>query len=367
MHKLRENDLTNVLIAYDDFISENLFKECIRNSLKNLNLSLSFYSYKVKMANSSKNIPSYLGELTFGDPRDLLKRIKGVEILLVHKAPVTSEVIKSADKLRIIGVPRTFPDNVDIKTATEKGIPIVYAPGRNARAVAELTIGLILTEVRNICRAQSWFREGNWKKSDSDDYPKQFFTGIELEDKSLGIVGFGEIGKRVAKIASELFGEIMVYDPYVRKDEMSKYNVKYVDFKELLSKSDVITLHVRLPKDSDYLIGKNEIAQMKRTAYIINTSDGPVIDPKALVDALRSKRIAGAAQDCWTNQPRTPDNPLLQLNNITVTPGIGGASKEVPKRGVIMVAEDIARFYKNEKPFHIVNPETLESPKNKRE
>jgi len=347
-----------VLIAYDSFIPDSLAREVLSNYLKEVTKEIEFISYEVRPEDTPKSLPNYLDELTFGSPEDLIKRIKDVDVLIVHKAPVTAEVINAAKQLKVIGCARTGPGNIDINAATKRCIPVIYALGRNAVAVAEFTVGLILAATRHISRAEAWMRAGKWRIGGGAQ--QQFFMGMELQGKTLGIIGFGQIGRRVASLMKCFGMNILVHDPFVEKKEIESFGVKSVDKDTLLKESDIISLHVRIPPNSKPVIGKKELSLMKKTAYLINTSDGPVVDQKALYEALKNREIAGAAQDAgWGEDPVSPTNPLLELDNFTATPAIGGASLEVPKRSIQIIAEDIARFLKGEKPKNIKNPEVL--------
>ncbi|MGV9170390.1 MAG: NAD(P)-dependent oxidoreductase [Promethearchaeia archaeon] len=346
-----------VLIGYDDFLTEELFRKIVKEKLETVIPELELQTYEVRASDTPASLPKEIGHLAFGNPQDLLDRIEDTEILLVHKAPVTSDVIDKADSLRIIGCARGGPDNVDIKAATERGIPICHAPGRNANAVAELTMGLIISELRHICRAQKWVREGNWK---SKSPPRDRFMGMELRRKILGIIGFGKIGSRVAEIAKGFGMKIVAYDPYVDVEKMEQMEVSPRGLDDLLAESDVVTLHVRLPENEKHLIGKKELNLMKEDAYLINTSDGPVIDEEALFEALREERIAGAAQDSWLHKPVTIDNPWLQFSTVTVTPGLGGGTIDVPATSIRLTVDSVANLLKGKRAELVKNTDVLD-------
>ena len=307
-----------------------------------------------------RGVKQELREFT-GTPKDLIKHMKNVEVLIVHLAPITKEVMEASGKLRVVGCMRGGPVNIDIDAATMLGIPVLRAPGRNAEAVADYTIGLIIAHVRNIVRACTLLKQGIWR----DEFYFYEECGFELENKVLGIVGFGKVGREVAKRAKALQMRILAYDPYVSPNLMKSLGVEPTTLEKLLEESDVVTLHVRLTDETRHMIGERELKRMKPTAILVNTSRGEIIDEKALIKALNEGWIAGAALDVFEKEPLPPDHPFLKMDNVTITPHIAGASKEVVKRSVIMIAEDVKRLLKGEKPLYCVNPEVLEKEKAK--
>ena len=228
-----------------------------------------------------------------------------------------------------------------------------YTPGRNARAVAEFTFGLILSLTRNIVRAHERLRRGIWS-----EYHEM--SGPELFEKTIGIIGFGHIGRLVASIARGFGMKILVYDPYVEKSTISALGYKLVELDTLLKESDIITIHARLTRETEKMIGEREFSLMKKTAYIINTSRGRIIDQRALYKALKNRQIAGAALDVFEIEPLPPDDPLLSLENIVLTPHIAGSSTEVADRAAKMISEDLKRILTGGRPKYCINPEVLD-------
>jgi phosphoglycerate dehydrogenase-like enzyme len=345
-----------ILVAYDEFLTEDLFRHVIEEKLARIDDSLEIVSYEVKASDTPQDLPDALDHLTFGNPDDLLGRIDGIEVLLVHKAPVTAEVIEAAKQLRIIGCARGGPGNVDIKAATKHGIPVCHAPGRNANGVAELAIGLMIVEFRHVCRAQNWIRDGKWVTKSP---PRDQFLGTELRGKTVGVVGFGSIGSRVAEIAAGFGMRVVVHDPYVDSETITESGAVSMPLDELLRESDIVTLHVRLPEGEKYIIGEREIKLMKESAILINTSDGPVIDEEALFAALDKGRLAGAAQDSWLKKPVTLENRWLKYSSTTVTPGLGGGTVDVPITGIKMIVDGVADYLEGSRPDFVKNPEVL--------
>ena len=279
-----------ILIAGDDFTPSTLFQRCLKERLKKTSKELEFDMFDI---GPEQVLSEKLTEVReyWGNPQDLIDRIKGVEVLVVTFAPVTAKVIEAANDLRVIGCARGGPVNVNIEAATKKGIPVLNTPGRNAEAVAEYTFGLVLTLTRNIHRAITYVRNGKWTTPREDTFEKP--TGPELWGRTIGIVGFGQVGSRVGAMAKELGMNILIYDPYISKQKVEAIG-KVVDLQTLLQKSDIVTLHTRLPSEVKALIGAREFALMKKEAYIINTSRANALDEEVLYDMLRNGRLAGA-------------------------------------------------------------------------
>jgi len=287
----------------------------------------------------------------WGDSKQLIDNIGDAEILIVHVAPVTAKVIDTGATLKLIGCCRAGPVNVDVAYATKKGIPVIYTPGRNAQGVADLTIGLIIAEARGIARAHAFLKSGVWSVPE---------LGVELWGKTLGIIGLGNVGSCVAFRAKNGFNmNVLAYDPYVSKERAEELGAELVDLETLLSQSDFVTIHSRAPPDAKPKITAEHIALMKPTAYLINTARGNILDEQALYEALKNDKIAGAALDVYAKEPIDPDNPLLKLDNITLTSHIGGLTREVPLRAAEIIAEDIARFLRGERPENVKNPEVF--------
>lgn len=255
-------------------------------------------------------------------PRGIRKLVSDKEILIVHFAPVSSQIIENGRALRIIGCVRGGLENIDVKTAEGRGITIINAPGRNSNAVADLTMGLILALVRRIVSSHSLLKKGLWRSFSREKLP------YDLKGKVLGVIGFGHIGREVAKRASAFGMAILAYDPYVDMETFSRFGAMPVDLCSLLSNSDVVSLHTRLTPETYHLIGEREFKMMKRTAFFINTARGRLVDERALVKALREEWIAGAALDVFEEEPVTSENPILRFENVVLTPHIAGSTRE---------------------------------------
>jgi len=268
-------------------------------------------------------------------PADLNKKIKGFDALVVRsKAQVTKELIDSADKLKVVGRAGAGTDNIDKAYAESKGIKVINTPGANLLSVAELTVGMALSLLRYVPESDKTMKQGLWEK--------KRFTGTEVSGKKWGIVGFGKIGHLVAGLLSGFKCQVLAYDPFLSKEVAASAGVRLVSLDELLRESDIISIHVPLMDSTRGLIGAKQLAMMKKTAMIINISRGGIIDEKALYDALKEKRIRGAALDVFEKEPPV-DSPLLQLDNILLTPHLGAQTLEAQERVGAELAEKLLK------------------------
>ena len=289
-------------------------------------------------------------------PEELIDRIQGqdIEIVVVEADFVFREVFEKAKKLKLVGACRGNVTHVDIEAATEHGVLVINTPARNAIAVAELTVGLMLTLARNIPAAHRMVSSGGWIDPTT---PYFSLRGTELTGKTIGIVGFGAIGQQVAKRLSAFETSILVYDPYVDPEEIKGAGAKPLELDELVEQSDFVTLHCPALPETIGLINAQRIALMKPTAYLVNTASADTVDREAIVKALREGHIAGAAFDVYETWPVQPDDPLLKLENVILTPHIGGATDETVVRHSQMMADDIERFSKGQRPKNVLNPQ----------
>ncbi|BAA30493.1 307aa long hypothetical phosphoglycerate dehydrogenase [Pyrococcus horikoshii OT3] len=275
----------------------------------------------------------------YPDEDRLVELVKDVEAIIVRSKPkVTRRVIESAPKLKVIARAGVGLDNIDVEAAKEKGIEVVNAPAASSRSVAELAVGLMFSVARKIAFADRKMREGVWAKKEA--------MGIELEGKTIGIIGFGRIGYQVAKIANALGMNILLYDPYPNEERAKEVNGKFVDLETLLKESDVVTIHVPLVESTYHLINEERLKLMKKTAILINTSRGPVVDTNALVKALKEGWIAGAGLDVFEEEPLPKDHPLTKFDNVVLTPHIGASTVEAQERAGVEVAEKVVKILK---------------------
>ncbi len=297
------------------------------------------------------------GQIYFGE--ELADKINknNVEILIVEADQVTEETIRQTN-LKFIGACRGNPYAVDVPTATEKGIPVVHAPGRNAQAVVELTICLMIALLRKVIYAQRRLTQGVSYES-SSDFQRMYTSleGMEISGRKVGIIGLGQIGTRVAKILSSFGASLLIYDPYVPDEKVKSVGGERVALETLVSQSDIVAIHAKLTDETYHIMGEKEIAAMKPSAVLINTSSPGTLDDAALLKALKERRIAGAALDVQENEPVDSSNPFLQLDNVVVTPHIGGNTRETTERQSTMIVEDLFRFLDGKRPLYLMNPE----------
>lgn len=286
----------------------------------------------------------------------ILEEGKDSSLLMGLFTPISKKVMDEMPNLRIAGVSRAGLENVNLEEATRKGVLIFNVMGRNAHAVSDYAIGMMLAESRNIARAHNSIKNGEWQKVFANDG-----NIPEMHGKTVGLIGFGYIGKLVAKKLSGFDVNLLVYDPYTDREEVETTGGKLVGLEELLKTSDFISLHARLNDENKEMIGQEQIELMKPTAYLINTARAGLIDYDALVVALKERKIMGAALDVFVTEPIEQDNPLLDLDNVTLTTHIAGTTTDALNNSPYLLMEDIARLFNDEKPRFIVNPEVLEN------
>jgi D-3-phosphoglycerate dehydrogenase len=264
------------------------------------------------------------------EPEQLKAIIGDYDALIVRsQTQVGAEVIESGKKLKVIGRAGVGIDNIDVDSATRKGIVVVNAPTGNIIAAAEHTIALMLALARNVPQANSHLKSGKWRREE--------FVGTEIRNKTLGIIGLGNVGSEVAKRVQAFEMRVIAHDPFVSKDYARNLKVDLVSLDQLLREADFITLHVPLTATTKKLIGSKELAKLKPTARIINCARGGLIDEEALVKAVRAGKIAGAAFDVFDHEPVT-DSPLFKEDKIIVTPHLGASTIEAQTS----VAKDVA-------------------------
>ena len=283
------------------------------------------------------------------------------EMLLVLFCPISRDAIDSLPNLKLIGASRAGLENIDVEYATEKGIIVEHVMGRNAEAVSDFAVGMMLSESRNIARSHKAVKNNWWRKN----FPNSDFIP-ELKDKNIGLVGLGYIGELVAKKLKGFDVNIMVYDPYKTEEEVKKLGIEKVDKDELFKTSDFVSVHSRLSADNRNMIGSKEINMMKSTSYIINTARAGLIDEEALYQSLKEEKIAGAGLDVFWEEPLEENSRWLELDNVTLTPHIAGTTTEALTKSPRLLVEDINRLLQKDKePKFLVNPEVLEKDKAK--
>ncbi len=303
------------------------------------------------------------GEIYF-DAKELAKKLEGVDIFITETDDVKKKEFFELTNIKLLISCRGDPFNVNLKAATEKGIVVLNTPLRNVDAVADLTVCYILMLARRIQEIDRILHSEDFEVSDFEDWVGYFekFRGIELGGKTVGIIGLGQIGRRVVDRLRPFGVNCLIYDPFV-PNEIAKDYGDIVDIDFLVRNSDFITVHAAATDDNDNLINEDRIISMKKTAYLINTAKGSLIDYEALEEALEQKKIAGAALDVFPLEPIDEDNEFLKFNTAIVSPHIGGDTYEIIKRQSEMLLNDIKLWLDNKNPNHLMNPEVLSGKK----
>jgi D-3-phosphoglycerate dehydrogenase len=280
-------------------------------------------------------------------PEELISTIGDYEALIVRsQTKVSAEVIRAGKKLQVIARAGVGVDNIDVDEATQRGIVVVNAPTGNTISAAEHTIALMLSLARHIPQANAVLKSGKWRRAD--------FMGTEVRDKTLGIIGLGNVGSEVAKRARGLQMKLIANDPFISVDHARNLQVELVPLKQLLKEADFITLHIPLTSQTKGLIGAKELASVKPTVRIINTARGGLIDEKALAKAVKEKRVAGAAIDVFSTEPTT-SSILFEDENIVVTPHLGASTAEAQVMAAKDVAEQVIDIFRGQPPRYSVN------------
>jgi phosphoglycerate dehydrogenase-like enzyme len=294
---------------------------------------------------------------------ELIRYLRDAEAVLVRRgvARITRRVIESASRLIIIARHGVGYDTIDVGAATERGVWVTTTPVEEEfEAVAEHAIALILALARKILKADPFIRGGGWYRSPNDVLSN--FVGFNLSRKILGIVGLGRIGSRIARIARLGFDmDVIYYDIARRYDLETSLGLRFVDLEELLRISDFVVISLPLTEKTRGFIGERELMLMKPTAFLINISRGAIVDHHALVKALKSGRIAGAALDVFHREPLSPEDPLASTNNTILTPHMAALTREALRAMALAASNDIARALRGEDPLYPVNPEVRDA------
>ena len=336
-----------ISIYGDRFMKSEIFEDVIKKKLSDH--VISFTKKDVEWPDGPfhndygkghfSNIKEY-----FGNEDDVINTVKDNEILITDLAPITENIINKIPNLKFIGVSRGGPVNIDIEACKKNNITVVNAPGRNASAVAEFTIASILSETRLVTKGHQSMVNGEWR----GDLYRFDITGRELSELTIGLVGYSHIGKRVRNLLLPFGCKIIFSDPFVEEDEIDKKNdIERVTKEDLILRSDVISIHARVTKETEKFFSENEFSKMKKGSYFINTARGPLVDYEALLKYLKSQHLGGAALDTFDIEPLPKDHPLRRLNNVTLSPHIAGASIKTVHYAAEVIAEDLKNYLEN--------------------
>lgn len=259
--------------------------------------------------------------------RGLDRELAAADVLISELDLIDRATLEKAPQVRLVVSCRAKPVNVDLDACSERGIPVATTPGRNAEVTADLSFALLMDTVRHVSASERWLRAGNWSEEDVFE-PYERFRSIGLGGRTLGILGGGAVGARVLKRARGFGMTVKVYDPFLPAGHFGD-EATLVPLDELMSTSDIVTVHVPLMPETEGLIGARELALMKPDAFLINAGRAAIIQEAPLMDVLRDRRIAGAGFDVYYQEPLPADSELLTFDNVTLTPHIAGASDDV--------------------------------------
>lgn len=285
-----------------------------------------------------KNRPGLDCEVSTGlKPEELKKKIKDFHALVVRSSTkVTAEIIEAAENLKVVGRAGTGVDNVDTIAATKKGIVVMNTPGGNTVTTAEHAVAMMMALARKIPQATASMRKGEWEKKK--------FEGTELTGKTLGILGVGNIGSVVASRALGLRMNVVAYDPFISAEAADKLGVSLVSMDDLFAKSDFISVHVPLMNETKNVVNADAFKKMKKGVKLINCARGGIVNEKDLAEAIKAKIVSGAALDVFEKEPPPADNPLLQMEEVILTPHLGASTHEAQESVAIAIAEQIADY-----------------------
>jgi D-3-phosphoglycerate dehydrogenase / 2-oxoglutarate reductase len=338
-----------ILVVGDSFVSTDVF----RRGLASLEDAHELDYLQVDASRTRPGLPIREYE---GDPAEVAARMTGVQVLVVHGAPVVDEVLGASNTLRLVCCARGGPVNVDLDAASERALPVVTTPGKNAESVADLTLAFLVMLARRFPHAQQFLLEGS-SVGETAFEGAQFF-GHDLGGHLLGLVGYGNVGHRVAQRARAFGMEVIAFDPFLEVDGGD--GVERVDaLDELLGRADFVSVHARATPENENLFDRETFGRMRPGSYFVNTARETLVDDEALDEALASGHLAGAALDVVRPLPDGGRHPLLRHDNVVLTPHIGGATHETLLRGAAMVAEEIRRFAAGEPLVNVINREAV--------
>jgi D-3-phosphoglycerate dehydrogenase len=340
-----------ILVVGDSYCPSSAFRAAF------LGLESAHEVEYIDVADEPSWAPSSPSELKLreftGTPQQVAVGLDGQEVLVVQGAAISDAVIAADPALRLICCARGGPVNIDLVAASERGIPVVTTPGKNADAVAELAICLMVMLARRLPEAIRHIDTG--AAVFHDNYEGGAWFGHDLAGHVLGLVGFGQIGRRVASRARAFGMQVIAFDPYLADKDIGADGVEPCDLSALLGRSDFVSLHARLTPENRGLLGAAEFGAMGRGSYLVNTARRELIDERALIDALASGRLAGAGLDIATPSPTSGRHPLLAFPNVVLVPHIGGATYETLHHGSEMAAAEIKRFAAGEPLVNVAN------------
>ena len=289
-----------------------------------------------------------------GSEEQMIEALAGAKVCLTQLAPLTARILDACPDLELFAISRGGPVNANLEAATEHGVAVTFAPGRNAVATAEYAVALMLAAMRQIPQSHAGIVAGRWEGG----LYAYDATGLELEGTTVGLVGAGAIGSRVARILQAFGSEVIVYDPYADPDKLP--GVRLVELDELLSTAQVVSLHARVTEETRGLMNAERIAAMPPGSVLVNCARGALLDHAALAAALRDGHLFAAGLDVFDVEPLPADHPLRDAPHVVMTPHLAGASKATAERASAIVTEEAARWRRGEPPKFLANTDVLD-------
>lgn len=341
---------TRVLAAGDHFVLPGLLAAAVRDAAAGAGRTVEVTEITLPWPVTPFGRVAEVDEAS-GTEDEMIAALDGAEVCVTQMGPLTERILAASPALRLFGVGRGGPVNANLAAATAHGVAVSYAPGRNATATAEHTLGMILAAARRIPQTHADLMAGRWR----GDYYRYDEVGIELRGSTIGLIGGGAVGNRVAEMLAALGAHVLIHDPYLAESTVAKL----VSLDELLARSQVISLHARVTPETTGMIGAAQIAAMPAGGIIVNCARGALLDYDAVCDAIDSGHLFGAAFDVFPEEPIPAGSRLLTTPGIVLTPHLAGASKQTAANAARIVASDAGRYLRGLAPAHCANPEVL--------
>lgn len=356
--------MKKITIIYDSLVKKEYFQEVFKDNKLTSKYSVTYYPWQASLSKSEFQeqidlIEKY-GPNQFKPDSELLQILADTDILLLHIAPVNKEMLKACHKLQVIGLCRGGTENIDLETCKKLDIPVIRMV-KNAQSTAEFTLGLMLDLSRNISKSSQLLNNGIWQKN--------FYNNgfrYNLKDMTVGIIGLGNIGQILAKLLLAIGVQVKAYHPHLSQEKKDSINLPltYSSLDEVLSSSDIISLHLRVTPETQNIINQETLSKMKPNALLINTARAALVNEADLLNCLRQGQIAGAALDVFWDEPITKDHPLIAMDNVVLTSHIAGDT-DVIDRAPKMLWDQIAEFLNGGHPTMLIKSKYMKNTWNR--
>lgn len=344
--------MPHIAIAGDNFVTPELFQTALDRHIREGEST--YRSIRLPWPQEPFRTIGGVSEAS-GSIEGTIEALSGALVAVTQMAPFTHDVFAALPDLQMVGVCRGGPVNVDLAAATRAGVLVTFAPGRNAIAAAEFTVGLILAAMRRIPLTDAELKNGTWR----GDYYAWENVGFELDGSTVGLVGYGAIGRIVARILRAFGATVLAYDPYADPQVLAAEGVAVAGLDDLLSQSSVVSLHARLSPETERMIDERALNLLPRGAVLVNAARGGLLDYAPLPEMLRSGHLGAVALDVYDVEPPPAQWPLFSEPNVVVSPHLAGATKQTAERAADIVARDVADFLSGTMPAHVANPDVL--------